>query len=294
MDMFRTTARPADRPALYWENILFLAVTHAAGAAGVVYAAVVFSWCTLGLAAFWLSLCMVSTTGGYHRLFAHRTYRAAPAIRLFYLLFGAASFQGPALRWAADHRLHHARADMEEDPHNIRKGFWWAHIGWLFYRTDTNLDRAPDLLQDPLVRFQKRFYLPLGMVFGFVLPALIACAWGDPLGGFLLGGFLRLLVQYHATFAVNSVAHTIGRRPYSTETSARDSVVTAIVTLGEGYHNYHHRFPADYRNGLLARHFDPTKWWIWALSKTGLAWDLRRAPEEAVVKAMEKARRKQE
>ena len=283
-------APPAvERPPLYWENILFLALTHVAGAAGLAYAVGVhFSGWTTGLAVLWLALCMVSTTGGYHRLFAHRTYRACSAIRLLYLLFGAASFQGPALRWASDHRLHHARTDLDEDPHNIRKGFWWAHMGWLFYRTETNLDRAPDLVEDPLVRFQERFYLPLGTLFGFVLPTLIASAWGDPLGGLLLGGFLRLLVQYHATFAINSVAHTVGRRPYSTDTSARDSVLTAILTLGEGYHNFHHRFPGDYRNGILARHFDPTKWWVWALSKAGLAWGLRRAPEEAIKKARAK------
>ena len=285
----------AYRPPLYWENILFLAVTHVAGVAGVAYAVGVhFYWWTTELAVLWLALCMVSTTGGYHRLFAHRTYRASSAIRLFYLLFGAASFQGPALRWASDHRLHHARTDLDEDPHNIRKGFWWAHMGWLFYRTQPNFDLAPDLLEDPLVRFQERFYLPLGTLFGFALPALIASAWGDPLGGLLLAGFLRLLIQYHATFAINSVAHTIGQRPYSTQTSARDSDITAILTLGEGYHNYHHRFPGDYRNGILARHFDPTKWWVWALWKARLAWDLRRAPEEAIRKAREKVRQAQE
>lgn len=288
-------APPADRPPLYWENILFLALTHVAGVTGLAYAiSGHFSWWTAGFAGFWLALCMVSTTGGYHRLFAHRTYHASAVIRLFYLLFGAAAFQGPALRWASDHRLHHARTDSEEDPHNIRKGFWWAHMGWLFYRTPTNLDRSPDLLKDSLVRFQERFYLPLATLFGFALPALMASAWGDPLGGLLLGGFLRLLVQYHATFAINSVAHTIGRRPYSTETSARDSVITAILTLGEGYHNYHHRFPGDYRNGVLARHFDPTKWWVWALSKTGLTWDLRRTPENAIRRAREQVRRTQE
>lgn len=294
--MPRFAAPPgAARPPLYWENILFLALTHGAGAWGVAYAAGVhFDWRTAGVAVLWLALCMVSTTGGYHRLFAHRTYRASSPVRLFYLLFGAASFQGPALRWASDHRLHHARTDQEADPHNIRKGFWWAHMGWLFYRTPTDLTRSEDLLEDPLVRFQERFYLPLGTLFGFALPALIASAWGDPLGGLLLGGFLRLLVQYHATFAINSVAHTIGRRPYSTQTSARDSGLTAILTLGEGYHNYHHQFPGDYRNGVLARHFDPTKWWVWALSKAGLAWDLKRAPEEAIRQAREKVRRAQE
>lgn len=286
-----------DRPSpsavggIYWENILFLAVTHLAGLAAILYAcAVHFSAWTLGLSGLWLALCMLSTTGGYHRLFAHRTYRAAPPLRLVYLLFGAASFQGPALRWASDHRVHHARTDEEGDPHNIRKGFWWAHIGWLLYRSPPNTERSRDLLADPLIRFQDRFYLVLGVLFGMILPTLIAWTWGDPLGGCLLAGFLRLLIQYHATFAINSVAHTIGRRPYSSSISARDSFVTAFLTLGEGYHNYHHRFPGDYRNGIRAHHFDPTKWWVWSLSKVGLARDLQRASPEAVRRAREGTR----
>jgi len=277
--------------AVYWENILFLAATHLAGLAAIAYAAFIhFSPWTLGLAILWLGVCMLSTTGGYHRLFAHRAYRARPALRLFYLLFGAASFQGPALRWASDHRVHHAQTDLDEDPHNIRKGFWWAHIGWLFYRTPPSTSHSRDLLADSLVRFQDRVYLPLAVLFGFVLPAAIAWSWGDPLGGLLEAGFLRLLVQYHATFAINSVAHTIGRRPYSTSISARDSFVTAFLTLGEGYHNYHHRFPGDYRNGIRFHHFDPTKWWVWSLSKIGLASDLKRASREAIRRALENTR----
>src|SRR5712671_3480796 len=166
---------PATPPAVYWENILFLVVTHLVGLFGLGYAAFLhFSPWTLGLAALWMTVCMLSTTGGYHRLFAHRTYRASAALRCFYLFFGAGSFQGPALRWASDHRLHHARTDEDDDPHNIRKGFWWAHIGWLFYRSEANTDRAPDLLADRLVRFQERFYLPLGALSGFVLPTLVA------------------------------------------------------------------------------------------------------------------------
>jgi stearoyl-CoA desaturase (delta-9 desaturase) len=277
--------------AVYWENILFLAVTHLAGIAGIVYATAVHpSVWTLGLAALWMALCMLSTTGGYHRLFAHRAYRAASPLRLFYLLFGAASFQGPALRWASDHRVHHALTDEEEDPHNIRKGFWWAHIGWLFYRTEANTERSKDLLADRLVRFQDRFYLPLGAIFGLILPSAISWTWGDPLGGLLLAGFFRLMIQYHATFAINSVAHTIGRRPYSATVSARDSFVTAILTLGEGYHNYHHRFPGDYRNGVRFHHFDPTKWWVWTLSKIGLTRDLKRATRDDIRRARESTR----
>lgn len=135
-----------------------------------------------------------------------------------------------------------------------------------------------------------RFYVPLALSVGFALPAGLAWTWGDPWGGLLAAGFLRISVQYEATFSINSVAHSFGRQPYATDTSARDSAIAAVVTLGEGYHNYHHRFPADYRNGVRWYHFDPTKWWIWALSRIGLAWDLKRAPREAIQAARERLR----
>jgi stearoyl-CoA desaturase (delta-9 desaturase) len=240
----------------------------------------------VGLAAIWFLLCMFSTTGGYHRLFAHRTYHGSAPLRLFYLLFGAASGQASAATWSADHRTHHANTDEDLDPYNIKKGFWWAHVGWLFWRTPApDRTNVADLLKDPLVRFQDRHYLSLLLAVGFLLPTLIASAWGDAAGGLLLAGFLRLLVQYHSTFAINSVAHTIGRRPYSTAVSARDSFITAILTLGEGYHNYHHRFPGDYRNGIRFFHFDPTKWWIWLLSKAGFASGLKRVPRDLIERA---------
>lgn len=277
---------------IYWENILFLILTHLAGAAAVLYAVDLhFSWATLALSAAWFVLSMLATTGGYHRLFAHRAYRCHGALRLYYLLLGAGSFQGPALAWASNHRTHHARTDGEDDPHSIRKGFWWAHIGWLFYRSPpADQGNVKDLLADPLVRFQDRHYLALGLAVGILAPTLLAWTWGDAAGGLLLAGFLRLLLQYHATFAINSVAHSVGRRPYSTETSARDSWVAALVTMGEGYHNFHHRFPSDYRNGVRWHHFDPTKWWIWLLSRIGATWDLKRASPGAIRDAKESQR----
>ena len=275
------------RPGLYWENILVLILVHVAGVIGVLHAIFVgLPWPTAVLAAFWLGACVLSITGGYHRLFAHRTYRAAPLLRVFYLLFGAASGQGSALRWSSDHRAHHAHTDDEGDPHNIRRGFWWAHIGWLLYRSPpSDFRNAKDLLEDPLVRLQDRFYLVLAVVVGFVAPLLLAWTWGDPVGGLLLAGFLRLALQYQATFSINSVAHWIGRRPYAKHSSARDSAITAVLTMGEGYHNYHHRFPGDYRNGVRWHHLDPTKWWIWLLSRLGLARDLRRAPRRDIQRA---------
>lgn len=271
-----------------WVNAPFVVFAHVMAALGIVAQVLwlPFSWWTLGLALVWLGLCGLSITGGYHRLFAHMTYRAHWAVRLFYLLFGAASVQNSALKWAADHRRHHQFTDRDEDPYNIQKGFFWAHVGWVLMKeAPTDFARVPDLARDPLVRFQYRFYVPLAAVVGWILPALIGAAWGDPLGALMLAGWVRLVVQWHSTFSVNSFAHTIGRRPYTDADSSRDSFVTAMITMGEGYHNYHHAFPWDYRNGVAPHQFDPTKWVVHGLSKIGLTRNLKRVPLETILRA---------
>jgi stearoyl-CoA desaturase (delta-9 desaturase) len=269
---------------LSWRNILFFAAAHLLAVAAVVHLSLDFSWWTVGLAAAWFGLCGLSITAGYHRHFAHPTHKAAWPLRAFYLLFGAASVQHSALKWAADHRDHHALTDEEGDPYDARKGFWWSHIGWIFVEDGHPLDLAlvPDLADDPLVRFQHRHIVLLAILAGCALPAALGLLWGDPIGAVLCAGFLRLVLQWHATFSINSLAHMLGTQPYSNRCSARDSWVTALVTFGEGYHNYHHRFPGDYRNGVRWYHFDPTKWLIFLASKVRLTWDLRRMPAAAI------------
>ncbi len=244
-------------------------------------------WQTILFAVLWLCCCSISITGGYHRLLAHRAYRAAWPVRLFYLLFGAASLQNSALAWCADHRAHHADTDGVSDPYGIVRGFLWAHIGWVIFRTDGTLElaRVRDLASDRLLRLQHRHYMLLALIMGAVLPGALGWFWDDAIGAVLLGGFLRVVWQWHATFAVNSIAHMIGRQPYTTAVSARDSLFTALVTLGEGYHNFHHRFPSDYRNGFRWYQFDPTKWFVWTLCKLRLASALKRAPLEAIESA---------
>ena len=282
-----------NRTRLNWTNFLFLTAAHLLAVVAIVYMAFVhFSWWTVGLGLTWGLLCTLSISGGYHRLFAHVAYKAAWPLRAFYLAFGAASVQNSALSWAADHRVHHSHTDSDQDPYNIRRGFWWAHIGWVVCRGERKGrgKLVNDLESDPLVSFQDRHYLLLATLFGALVPMAIGATWGDPLGGLLVGCFLRLVVQWHVTFSVNSFAHLFGRQTYSATSTARDSVLLALVTLGEGYHNFHHRFQADYRNGVRWRDFDPTKWWIWSASRVGLARDLRRAPAERVEAARRSAR----
>lgn len=273
---------------LDWVNTLFLGTSHALALAAIAYMVFVqFSWWTVGLAFLWMMLSGVSVTGGYHRLFSHRAYSANWLLRAFYLLFGAAAVQNSALKWSVDHRLHHSRTDQTEDPYNIRRGFWWAHIGWVLHRGDGTLEAsaAPDLAADPLVRFQHKYYVLIALFVGALAPAALGLLWGDPIGALLVVGFLRLVLLWHATFSVNSFAHYLGSRPYSKKTSARDSFFTALITLGEGYHNFHHRFQADYRNGVRWYHFDPTKWFVWTLSHVRITRDLRRVPQHAIDKA---------
>ena len=280
-----STRRPS---SLDWSNIVFLWTAHAMAVLAIVWlAAVRFSWLTVGLGGLWFALCGFAITGGYHRLFAHPCYRANPLLRAVLLFFGAGAFQNSALKWSSDHRSHHSKTDTDRDPYNIRRGFWWAHILWIFYEDDEEVKGVKDLAADPLIRFQHRHYVWLGIVSGMLLPGALGFLWGDPIGALLVAGFLRLAVQWHATFAVNSVAHTLGSQPYCSKGSARDSWVTALVTLGEGYHNFHHRFQLDYRNGVRWFHLDPTKWAIWSLSKVGLTRELRRTPASAIRRARE-------
>jgi stearoyl-CoA desaturase (Delta-9 desaturase) len=234
----------------------------------------------------WL-LVGLSITAGYHRLFAHKTYQASWPVRLFLLVFGAGALENSVLNWAADHRVHHAHVDHDRDPYNITKGFWWAHIGWIFFLPEEPIPKSVvrDLSEDPLVVWQDRYYKFIGIFVALGIPLIVGLLTGRVLGCLLIGGVLRIVVSHHGTFFINSLCHMVGGQPYSREHSARDSAVMAVLAFGEGYHNYHHSFPFDYRNGVKAWHFDPAKWMIWTFSKIGLVRDLRRAPEAVVLKA---------
>lgn len=223
------------------------------------------------------ALTNLSITAGYHRYLSHLSYEASPWVRRMYLIFGAAAFQGSALKWCADHRRHHRFVDTDRDPYNIQRGFLFAHMGWLILKDqeDSTQTFAPDLQKDAWVRWQHRYYVPIAVFTGFGVPTVIGWALGSPLGGFIFGGVLRTVVTQHTTFLINSWCHMIGSRTYGTRNSARDSFIMSILTHGEGYHNFHHHFQADYRNGIRWFDWDPTKWFIQLLAILGLAGKLR-------------------
>lgn len=258
----------------------------------------------------WFQICLFfamfcatgfSITLGYHRLFSHLTFQAHWLVKLFTVIFGAAAFENSVLLWSCEHRRHHKHVDEdEEDPYCISKGLFHAHMGWLMFKLQPEppFDNVADLQKDPLICWQNKHIHLLAVLFGFIFPAAIGFLWGgwrSALGAFLIAGVARVVVVQHCTFCINSLCHYLGNQPYSSRCSARDSWFMALFTFGEGYHNYHHEFQHDYRNGVKPWQFDPTKWTIWFLSKVGLVRNLRRvAPEKIVLAELAEAQRRLE
>ncbi len=253
-------------------------------------------WFQFSMFFFYLSATMLSITVGYHRLFSHLSFKAKAPVKIFTLIFGACAFENSCLNWASDHRRHHKHVDHDDDPYDISKGFFWAHIGWLLFKLNPEppMDNVADLRKDKWVMLQHRYVHWIGLVIGLILPAALGALWNwsfglnpqtGALGGFLLAGVARIVIAQHCTFFINSLCHTLGRQPYSTSHSARDSAVMAFFTFGEGYHNYHHEFQHDYRNGVKPWQWDPSKWTIWLLSKVGLVEGLRRVPDSKILLA---------
>ncbi|KAA8494402.1 Acyl-CoA desaturase [Porphyridium purpureum] len=228
-------------------------------------------------------------TGGYHRLWSHRAYKASWPVQFVLAMWGAAAFEGSARWWCRNHRAHHRYVDTDQDPYAVHKGFWYAHAGWMILKQDGRKSGRvdiSDLNENPLLKFQHKNYLPLALGFGFVLPCVIGhFAFNDFWGALVYACFGRMFFVHQATFCVNSLAHYWGEQPFSKGHTSFDSIITAFVTLGEGYHNYHHEFPHDYRNGIQWYQYDPTKWIVRFLSWFGLTYELVRLPNNEIKKA---------
>lgn len=234
-----------------------------------------------------LYLTGLSITGGYHRFYAHKSYKTNSVVESILLFFGAMAGQGSALRWAFDHRIHHAHVDTDEDPYSINKGFWYAHFFWIFDKPQEISPKiVPDLLRNKLVMFQDRHIGKLMVVTNVMAFTFVGWLLNDYLGAFVVALWLRLFALHHFTWFINSLCHTWGDRPFSQEQSAVDNYLISLLTFGEGYHNYHHTFANDYRNGVRWFHFDPTKWLIWTLHKLGLAHSLKKMDPFTIRKRM--------
>jgi len=236
----------------------------------------------------------ISVGVGLHRLWSHNTYKTNKFVEFFLAMISAGALQGPILAWASDHHKHHTYTDKEQDPHSPSKfknpvmGFLWSHIGWMLLGEGSHkhIDRVTmvKLGKSSMLRWQLKYYWQIAAFMSLVVPAIVGYIAGGDLisayAGFLFIGIGRTL-QQHATFCVNSLCHFVGSRKYYKGT-AGDIWWMAIFLLGENWHNFHHAFPSDYRNGSRWHQFDVHKWIIYLMSKVGLAWNLERTPEVRV------------
>lgn len=234
-----------------------------------------------------LFLSGISISAGYHRFYAHKSYNASKIVEVVLLFFATMALEGSVLRWSSQHRLHHRFTDKEQDPYPIKKGFLYAHILWIFekYRP-IDMTVVPDLVKNKIVMFQNRHYALLGTLTNIVSTLFIWWLTGDIFGSIVISLIARIFLLHHLTFFINSLAHTWGARTYSGEQTAVDNYIIALLTFGEGYHNYHHVFTSDYRNGVKWYHFDPGKWLVWILSKLRLTGGLRKMDQYFIKKTI--------
>ncbi|PPQ78943.1 hypothetical protein CVT25_002394 [Psilocybe cyanescens] len=312
------------QPQIWWSNAVFFTSVHVAAAAGMYYLP---PWAaqkkTLLL---WFLTWQMSDFGitiGYHRLYSHKAFRAAIGVRVVLAILGSAAFQGSIKRFTDD---------PVHDPYAATRGLLYSHMGWIFYKpnyTRMGLIEKDDLENDPVVRYQHKYYglssnhleqclltfttmaipVPLALYFGFICPVLVGSLWNDRMGAFVWGGLVARLFIWHCTFLVNSLvlsvyffvhvvdkwcslAHWDGLQPYSDEDTSRGNLVLALLTGGEGNHNFH-SFPHDFRSGPSLVDWDPSKWIILILQQLGLVMSLRRARKEDLVEALHHMKRKE-
>jgi len=247
------------------------------------------SWVDLALAAVFYTASTLGVTVGYHRHFTHGAFKATRGLRIALAFAGGLAAQGPVIGWVADHRRHHAFADRAGDPHSpwlfgtsaaaLARGFWHAHLGWLFGRDTTNADRfAPDLLADKDIRAVDRLF-PLWVALSAGLPAVlggvITLSWWGALTGFLWAGLARISLQHHVTWSVNSICHMVGDRPYESRDRSTNFWPLAVLSMGESWHNTHHADPTCARHGVDRGQVDLSALVIRGFERLGLARDVR-------------------
>lgn len=219
---------------------------------------------------------MLGITAGYHRLWTHNTYEAKNLLQWFLMLCGSISGQKDAIWWARNHRTHHRNEDKLSDPYSIEKGFFHAHIGWLLQNPDkftqSEIDKTDvsDLEANKVLQFQQKNFTLLFLLVSFIIPVAISSLWGDSYNC-LWSSFIRNVLLLHCTYCVNSFAHigSDSNKPYNTSLQAAESPIVSMITLGEGWHNYHHSYPKDFKASEIDK-FNPTTWFILLSHSLGL------------------------
>jgi stearoyl-CoA desaturase (Delta-9 desaturase) len=284
------------RDNIVWRNVFLFAGLHAYAAIGLYQMIAVAQWRTVFWSVLLWGIGGICITAGPHRLWAHKSYKARTPLKALLLGMNLVSFQNSVIEWVRDHMAHHKWSDTDADPHNIKRGFFFAHIGWLLSRKHpmvkqmgSKLDLS-ELYSDPLLVFQDRYYLPMTIIACFMIPIFVPVYfWGESAWvAFCTAAAFRYAFTLHATWFINSAAHTFGYRPYDINIAPTESLVTTLTAFGEGGHNYHHTFPQDYRTSEMPGVFNLTKSFIDLFAKIGWAHGLRTIGPESIQRQMDR------
>ncbi|XP_065341236.1 acyl-CoA Delta-9 desaturase-like [Cloeon dipterum] len=272
-------------------NIFFVTAFHMLALYGLFTKLTVAKWQTYAWTIFMINLSGLGVSAGIHRYWSHRSYKAKLPLKIFlttcYMLAG----QLKIIHWVRDHRVHHKYSETEADPHDTRRGLFFAHLGWFMCEKSPQVSEKgrqldlSDVLNDPVAAFHDKHFELLRLIFCYILPSDIPVYfWAEDAWVAFLANCVRYVWVLNITWSINSFAHRMGPKPYDRELMPSENQYVSLVALGEGWHNYHHVFPYDYRSSEMNHFLNPTKKFIELMAKIGLAYDLRTPSDELVRK----------
>ncbi|XP_051508102.1 stearoyl-CoA desaturase b [Myxocyprinus asiaticus] len=289
-DAYETKDDSKSPVQIVWRNVILMSLLHL----GALYGLTLIPSASVSTLV-WTGVCFIisalGVTAGAHRLWSHRSYKASVPLRIFLAVANSMAFQNDIYEWARDHRVHHKYSETNADPHNARRGFFFAHIGWLLVRKHPDVIEKgsklelSDLKADGVVMFQRRHYKLSVVVMCFLIPMFVPWFfWEETLwAGYFIPGLFRYTVALNATWLVNSAAHMWGMRPYDHNINPRENKCVALCAIGEGFHNYHHTFPHDYAASEFGSRLNATKAFIDLMCFFGLAKDCRKVSHETIM-----------
>lgn len=275
---------------IVWFNVYVSVVGHMLVMYGVIVHAPQATWTSWVFFNVFAVLSGLGVTAGAHRLWAHKTYKARLPFQTVLMLFNCMSMQNKIIEWCRDHRVHHKYTETDADPHNALRGFFFAHMGWLMMKKHPqvfikgkNIDMS-DLERDPVVKFQRDYYLCLCFACNVLFPVLIpTLCWGEsPVTAFFVLFVIRYVLTLHSTWLVNSAAHLWGARPYDTHINPSNNRFVSLVAIGEGWHNYHHTFPYDYSTSEFGPSINITTSILDMMAMLGQVYDRKQVSHQAI------------
>ncbi|XP_059050016.1 acyl-CoA Delta(11) desaturase-like [Achroia grisella] len=277
---------------IVYHNFLTFGYWHLAGIYGLYLCFTSAKWATIVFSIFLYTAAEIGVTAGAHRLWAHKTYKAKLPLQILLMILNSIAFQNSVLHWARDHRLHHKYTDTDIDPHNAKRGFFYSHVGWLLVKKLPEVKNygqqidISDLNNNPVLKFQKRYAIPFIGLVCFIIPTIIPIYfWGESLNNAWHISMLRYISNLNATFLVNSAAHMWGFKPYDKGILSAQNLSVSVATFGEGFHNYHHVFPWDYRAAEFGNNkLNLTTKFIDFFAWLGWAYDLKTVSKDMITR----------